>query len=82
MVFGIFFNGDANIPPIFWLPSKTKGAIAYKFASAWRDSMINSNPILIETENSIYEYDSDCLKCKISLNVFIILLCTKYSFSE
>lgn len=44
--------------------------------------MINSSPILIETENSIYEYDSDCLKCRISLNVFIILLCTKYSFSE
>lgn len=44
--------------------------------------MNNSNPALIETETSIYEYDSDCLKCRISLNVFIILLCTKYSFNE
>lgn len=34
---------------------------------------------MVETEYSIFEYDSECLKCKKSTNVFILLVCLKYA---
>lgn len=39
----------------------------------------NSSISIVETDDSIYEYDIECLSCKISVNVFIILMCVKYA---
>lgn len=42
--------------------------------------MMKSYPsTMVETEHSIFEYDSDCLKCKNPTNVFILLVCLKYA---
>ncbi len=35
-------------------------------------------PNIIETEDTIYEYDEACIKCKNSPNFFILLACFKF----
>lgn len=37
---------------------------------------------LIETEDSFFEYDMDCLRCNISTNTLIILMCLKYVYDN
>lgn len=37
---------------------------------------------IIETEDSIYEYDFNCLNCSEAKYLFFILMCVSYTLSE
>ena len=39
-------------------------------------------PTMVETKYSIFEYDAECLSCKSSVNIFILLVCMKYASIE
>ncbi|MDD6293643.1 MAG: hypothetical protein SOV90_09955 [Lachnospiraceae bacterium] len=41
--------------------------------------MKKSDTTIIETDTSIFEYDMDCIKCMMSTNTFILLVCIKYA---
>lgn len=56
--------------------------ISISAQAARKDETLKQTFSIIETEDSIYEYDLDCLACNESMYLFTVLLCVSCTLSE